>query len=338
MSILRACGATSSCGPRSGAGTSATRCPGTARASTTSSRSAARSRAGRSTATCSRCSPKAASSSASTSLLEPNVWLTAPLRADPHRRRQFLNLGVQVAAVELVEIGEHCMFANGCFVTDGNHRFDDPDKPVTWQGFTTKGPTTRRRQRLVRRERRDHQRRHDRRALRDRRQLGRHDRPAAALRSPPAHPPASLREITYGDASDSLKRSAKRSTLPALVSMICTPKISRANTRRRTRASAPRRRAAAAARRASARSAPCRAPRTRTQRRDRRRPRPARPRSPRRSGRVRRPRTHARSPPRPSAAGQPAREEHEQRRAAARATTIDRARRRRRRRCARRRR
>ena len=53
----------------------------------------------------------------------------------------FLNLAVQVAAVELVEIGEHCMFANGCFVTDGNHRFDDPDKPVPWQGFTSKGPT-----------------------------------------------------------------------------------------------------------------------------------------------------------------------------------------------------
>ena len=33
------------------------------------------------------------------------------------------------------------MFANGCFVTDGNHRFDDPDKPVPWQGFSTKGPT-----------------------------------------------------------------------------------------------------------------------------------------------------------------------------------------------------
>ena len=48
---------------------------------------------------------------------------------------------VQVAAVELVEIGEHCMFANGCFVTDGNHRFDDPDRPVPWQGFTSKGPT-----------------------------------------------------------------------------------------------------------------------------------------------------------------------------------------------------
>jgi acetyltransferase-like isoleucine patch superfamily enzyme len=75
-------------------------------------------------------------------LLEPGVWLTAPA---PARIRigggTFLNLGVMVAAVELVEIGEHCMFANGCFVTDGNHRFDDPVKPVPWQGFTTRGPT-----------------------------------------------------------------------------------------------------------------------------------------------------------------------------------------------------
>ena len=75
-------------------------------------------------------------------LLEPNVWLTAMA---PGRIRigggTFLNLAVQVAAVELVEIGEHCMFANGCFITDGNHRFDDPDRPVTWQGFTSKGPT-----------------------------------------------------------------------------------------------------------------------------------------------------------------------------------------------------
>jgi acetyltransferase-like isoleucine patch superfamily enzyme len=75
-------------------------------------------------------------------LFEPNVWLTAP---DPGRIRIgagcFLNLGVMVAAVELVEIGDHCMLANGCFVTDGAHRFDDPDRPVPWQGFTTKGPT-----------------------------------------------------------------------------------------------------------------------------------------------------------------------------------------------------
>src|SRR5690349_21336729 len=43
---------------------------------------------------------------------EPGVWLTG---GDTARIRigggTFLNLGVQVAAVELVEIGEHCMFA-----------------------------------------------------------------------------------------------------------------------------------------------------------------------------------------------------------------------------------
>jgi acetyltransferase-like isoleucine patch superfamily enzyme len=75
-------------------------------------------------------------------LFEPHVWITAPA---PGRVRigegTFLNIGVMVAAVELVEIGAHCMLANGCFVTDGNHRFDDPDTPVPWQGFTTKGPT-----------------------------------------------------------------------------------------------------------------------------------------------------------------------------------------------------
>jgi len=49
--------------------------------------------------------------------------------------------GAWLAAVGLVEIGEHCMFANGCFVTDANHRFDDPERPVPWQGFSTKGPT-----------------------------------------------------------------------------------------------------------------------------------------------------------------------------------------------------
>ena len=75
-------------------------------------------------------------------MLEPDVWITAPA---PGRvvigEGTFLNVGVMVAAVELVEIGAHCMLANGCFVTDANHRFDDRDKPVTWQGFTSKGPT-----------------------------------------------------------------------------------------------------------------------------------------------------------------------------------------------------
>jgi acetyltransferase-like isoleucine patch superfamily enzyme len=75
-------------------------------------------------------------------LFEPNVWITAP--GDARVRIGagcFLNLDVMVAAMNLVEIGDHCMFANGCFVTDGNHRFDDRDQPITWQGFTTKGPT-----------------------------------------------------------------------------------------------------------------------------------------------------------------------------------------------------
>jgi len=78
----------------------------------------------------------------SETLLEPGVWITAP---DHARVRigsgSFLNLGVMIAALELVEIGDHCMFANGCFVTDGDHRFDDPRQPVTRQGFTSKGPT-----------------------------------------------------------------------------------------------------------------------------------------------------------------------------------------------------
>jgi acetyltransferase-like isoleucine patch superfamily enzyme len=75
-------------------------------------------------------------------LLEPDVWITAP--GDARVRigaGTFLNIGVMVAAEQLVEIGEHCMLANGCFVSDANHRFDGPDRPITWQGFESKGPT-----------------------------------------------------------------------------------------------------------------------------------------------------------------------------------------------------
>jgi acetyltransferase-like isoleucine patch superfamily enzyme len=75
-------------------------------------------------------------------LLEPGVWITAP---DHARVRigagTFLNLGVMVAAQELVEIGDHCMLANGCFVTDSSHRYEDSELPITWQGFQSKGPT-----------------------------------------------------------------------------------------------------------------------------------------------------------------------------------------------------
>ena len=75
-------------------------------------------------------------------LFEPHVWITL---GDEARLRiggwSFLNIGVMIASVGLVEIGEHCMFANQCFVSDADHRFDDPELPVPWQGFRSKGPT-----------------------------------------------------------------------------------------------------------------------------------------------------------------------------------------------------
>ena len=75
-------------------------------------------------------------------LFEPGVWLTGGERG---RIRigsgTFLNQTVMVAASELVEIGDHCMLANGVLVTDADHRFDDPILPITHQGFSAKGPT-----------------------------------------------------------------------------------------------------------------------------------------------------------------------------------------------------
>jgi acetyltransferase-like isoleucine patch superfamily enzyme len=75
-------------------------------------------------------------------LFEPHVWITAPGHARVRiGAGSFLNLGVMVAAQELVEIGDHCMLANGCFVSDASHRYDDLERPITWQGFDSKGPT-----------------------------------------------------------------------------------------------------------------------------------------------------------------------------------------------------
>jgi acetyltransferase-like isoleucine patch superfamily enzyme len=45
-----------------------------------------------------------------------------------------------LAALERIEIGDHVMFANNCFVGDSDHAYDDPDVPVTWQGFVARGP------------------------------------------------------------------------------------------------------------------------------------------------------------------------------------------------------
>ena len=73
-------------------------------------------------------------------LLEPGCWLTLGAEAEIRIGEGcFLNRGTMLAAVERIEIGDHVMLANGCFVGDGDHRYDDPDVPITWQGFVPRG-------------------------------------------------------------------------------------------------------------------------------------------------------------------------------------------------------
>jgi acetyltransferase-like isoleucine patch superfamily enzyme len=74
-------------------------------------------------------------------LFEPGCWLTL----GPEARIEigagcFLNRETMLAAVERIEIGDHVMFANGCFVGDADHAYDDLDVPITWQGFVPRGP------------------------------------------------------------------------------------------------------------------------------------------------------------------------------------------------------
>ena len=73
-------------------------------------------------------------------LLEPGCWITlAPEARVEIGAGCFLNRNVMIAAQGSVRIGDHTMFANGCFIGDAEHRFDDPELPITWQGFTSKG-------------------------------------------------------------------------------------------------------------------------------------------------------------------------------------------------------
>ncbi len=74
-------------------------------------------------------------------LLEPGCWLTlAPEARIEIGAGCFLNRNTMFAAQTEIVVGDHTMFANGCFVGDAEHRFDDPDTPITWQGFSSKGP------------------------------------------------------------------------------------------------------------------------------------------------------------------------------------------------------
>lgn len=75
--------------------------------------------------------------------LEPDVWITGSQECRiTVGGGTFLNRGVMLSATDAITIGEHCMFANGCMITDSNHRFDDLELPIPWQGFTSKGPVT----------------------------------------------------------------------------------------------------------------------------------------------------------------------------------------------------
>jgi len=74
-------------------------------------------------------------------LLEPGCWITlGPEGRIRIGRGCFLNRETMLAAHEAIEVGDHVMFANHCFVGDADHAYDDPDKPITWQGFTARGP------------------------------------------------------------------------------------------------------------------------------------------------------------------------------------------------------
>jgi acetyltransferase-like isoleucine patch superfamily enzyme len=75
-------------------------------------------------------------------LLEPGCWLTLSGRGRIRIGQGcFLNRNTMFASMELIEVGDHVMFANGCFVGDADHRYDDPTQPVPWQGFEFRGPT-----------------------------------------------------------------------------------------------------------------------------------------------------------------------------------------------------
>ncbi len=74
-------------------------------------------------------------------LLEPGCWITmSPQASIAIGEGCFLNRNTMLAAHRRIEVGDHVMFANGCFVGDAAHRFDDPERPITWQGFTSQGP------------------------------------------------------------------------------------------------------------------------------------------------------------------------------------------------------
>ena len=74
---------------------------------------------------------------------EPGCWITiAPGGRLTIGDGCFLNRETMIAVQEEVTIGDHVMFANGCFIGDADHRYDDLEMPITWQGFVPRGPVS----------------------------------------------------------------------------------------------------------------------------------------------------------------------------------------------------
>ncbi len=72
---------------------------------------------------------------------EPGCWITlGPKGRISIGRDCWLNRNVMLACLERIEIGDHVMFANGCFIGDSDHRYDDRSRPITVQGFAPRGP------------------------------------------------------------------------------------------------------------------------------------------------------------------------------------------------------
>jgi acetyltransferase-like isoleucine patch superfamily enzyme len=74
-------------------------------------------------------------------VLESGVTLQSAVGRIRLGQRVYLSRGVTVGAVDLVEIGDFALVGPGCYITDGDHRFGDPDVPVPDQGMRSKGPT-----------------------------------------------------------------------------------------------------------------------------------------------------------------------------------------------------
>ena len=74
-------------------------------------------------------------------LFEPGCWLTLGAEARIEIGAGcFLNRGTMLAASERIEIGDHVMFANNCFVGDADHAYDDPTCRSPGRGSCPRGP------------------------------------------------------------------------------------------------------------------------------------------------------------------------------------------------------